>query len=116
MDLFLTFPHAARNAIGNSLIFSLTIYVPELRFGDDLKILRKNKLRILNYYNTINTVQTLWRNVALKIICNVAYSKGILISFSCKTNSIHFHQFLGHLLILEDDCVKDLGVILYSKQ
>jgi hypothetical protein len=36
-------------------------------------------------------------------------------SFTCKTSSIRFNYFVGDPLIVRTDCVKDLGVTLYSK-
>jgi hypothetical protein len=38
-----------------------------------------------------------------------------MICFTRKTNSIHFGCFLGDLLIIRTDCVKDLGVMLGIK-
>jgi hypothetical protein len=38
-----------------------------------------------------------------------------IIYFTRGTKSIYFNYFLGDLLIVRTDCVKDLGVILDSK-
>jgi hypothetical protein len=38
-----------------------------------------------------------------------------IISFTCKTNSIHFKYFVKDVLILRAECIKDLGVIIDSK-
>jgi hypothetical protein len=38
-----------------------------------------------------------------------------IISFTRKTNSIHFNYYVDNLLIVRTDCVKDLGVMLDSK-
>jgi hypothetical protein len=37
------------------------------------------------------------------------------ISFTGETNIIHFNYFLGYLIIVWTDCVKDLRVMLDSK-
>jgi hypothetical protein len=37
------------------------------------------------------------------------------ISFTRKTNSMHFNSFLGDLLIVRTDCAKDLRVLLERK-
>jgi hypothetical protein len=38
-----------------------------------------------------------------------------IISFTRKTNSIHFKYFVKDVLILRAECIKDLGVMLDSK-
>jgi hypothetical protein len=38
-----------------------------------------------------------------------------IISFTHKTNSIHFNYCVSDVLILQSDCKKDLGVMLDSK-
>jgi hypothetical protein len=38
-----------------------------------------------------------------------------IIFFVRKTNSIHFNYYVDNLLIVQADCVKDLGVMLDSK-
>jgi hypothetical protein len=38
-----------------------------------------------------------------------------IISFTRKTNSIHFNYYVDNLLIVRTDCVKDLGVMLDGK-
>jgi hypothetical protein len=38
-----------------------------------------------------------------------------MIYFTCKTNSIRFNYLVSDLLIVRNDCVKDLGVMLDSK-
>jgi hypothetical protein len=38
-----------------------------------------------------------------------------IIYFTRKTNSIYFNYFVGDLLIIRTDCVKNLGVMLDSK-
>jgi hypothetical protein len=38
-----------------------------------------------------------------------------IISFTRKTNSIHFKYFVKYVLILRAECIKDLGVMLDSK-
>jgi hypothetical protein len=38
-----------------------------------------------------------------------------MIYFTRKTNNIHFNYFVGDLLIVRTDCVKDLGVLLNCK-
>jgi hypothetical protein len=37
------------------------------------------------------------------------------ISFTRKTNSVHFNYFLGDLSIVQNDYVRDLGVMAGSK-
>jgi hypothetical protein len=41
--------------------------------------------------------------------------KANVISFTRKTNSIHFNYYVGNLLIVRTDCVKDIGVMLDSE-
>jgi hypothetical protein len=38
-----------------------------------------------------------------------------IISFTCKTNSVHFNYYVSNEIILRSDCIKDLGVMLDSK-
>jgi hypothetical protein len=38
-----------------------------------------------------------------------------IISFTRKTNSVHFNYYVSNEIILRSDCIKDLGVMLYSK-
>jgi hypothetical protein len=38
-----------------------------------------------------------------------------IIYFTRKTNSIHFNYFLGDLLTVRTDCIKDLGLMVDSK-
>jgi hypothetical protein len=46
---------------------------------------------------------------------NISTLKINIISYTCKTNSIHFNYYVDSLLIVPTDCVKDLGVMLNSK-
>jgi hypothetical protein len=41
--------------------------------------------------------------------------KSNIVSFTPKTNSIHFNYYVGDLLIVRTDCLKDIGVTLDSK-
>jgi hypothetical protein len=38
-----------------------------------------------------------------------------IISFTCKTNSVHFNCYVSNEITLRSDCIKDLGVMLDSK-
>jgi hypothetical protein len=38
-----------------------------------------------------------------------------IISFTRKTNSVHFNYYVSNAIILRSDCIKDLGVMLDSK-
>jgi hypothetical protein len=38
-----------------------------------------------------------------------------IISFTCKTDSLHFNYYVKDVFILRSDCIKDLGVMLDSK-
>jgi hypothetical protein len=77
-----------------------------LQLSNDSKIFRiiksTDEFKLLQ--SDIDSVQKWWIENYMKII----HSKQI-ISFTRKTNSIHFNYFVSNLLIVRTDCVKDLG-------
>jgi hypothetical protein len=84
-----------------------------LLFADDLKIFRtvKSVKECKLLQSDIDSVQK-W---CIENYMKINIFKTDMISFTRKSNSIHFNYFLCDLLIVRTDCVKDLGVLLDSK-
>jgi hypothetical protein len=105
MDLFcLTFLST------NFLIKSV---IPNFLFADDLKVYRNIKsaedCKALKV--DMDAVQQWCGENCMEL--NIQKTK--IISFTCKTNSIHFKYSVKDVVILRAECVKDLGVVLHSK-
>jgi hypothetical protein len=96
------------------MIYAPKVHFSEfLLFADDLKIFRviesAEDCKLLQ--SDIDSVQK-W---CIENFMKINTLKKDIISFTRKTNSIHYNHFVGNLLIARTDCVKDLGVMLDSK-
>jgi hypothetical protein len=99
--------------IYNNYLWAKINFSEFLLFVGDLKIFRvvKSSEDCKLRQSDIDLVQK-W---CIQNFMKINILKTNIISFTHKTNTIHFNYFLSDLLIVRTDCVNDPGVMLDSK-